>query len=88
MLVNEEMGLELPEGDYETVAGFMLHLMGHIPRRGERLRYKGLRLVITEMRGLKIEKVLLTRQRQAAAIQGVPKKTEGAQNKTNKGQSA
>ena len=62
--INEEMGLELPEGeDYETVAGFVLHLLGHIPRQGEQLRYKGLKLVITKMRGMKIEEVLLTRER-------------------------
>jgi len=61
--VNEEMGLELPEGDYETVAGFVLHLLGHIPKTNEQLRYKGLKLVITEMRGLKIEKILLTKEK-------------------------
>jgi len=60
---NEEMGLELPEGDYETVAGFALHLLGHIPRQGEQLRYKGLKLVITKMRGVKIEEILLTKER-------------------------
>ncbi len=61
---NEEMGLELPEGeDYETVAGFVLNLLGHIPRQGEQLRYKGLKLVITKMRGRKIEEVLLTKER-------------------------
>jgi len=61
--VNEEMGVELPEGDYETVAGFVLHLLGHIPRQGEQLRYKGLKLVITKMRGMKIEEILLTKER-------------------------
>jgi len=61
--VNEEMGVELPEGDYETVAGFVLHLLGHIPRQGEQLRYKGLKLVITKMRGLKIEEILLTKEK-------------------------
>ncbi len=65
--VNEEMGLELPEGDYETVAGFVLHLLGHIPRQGEQLRYKGLKLVITKMRGLKIEEILLTKESGAAS---------------------
>jgi len=64
---NEEMGLELPEGDYETVAGFILHLLGHIPKVGERLRYKGMNVVITEMRGVKIEKVLLTKKKHAAS---------------------
>lgn len=61
--VNEEMELDLPGGDYETVAGFVLHLLGHIPRQNEQLRYKGLKLVITEMRGLKIEKILLTKEK-------------------------
>ncbi len=62
---NEEMELELPEGeDYETVAGFILNLLGHIPRRGEQLKYKGLKIVITKMRGLKIEEVLLTKEKQ------------------------
>ena len=61
---NEEMELELPEGeDYETVAGFILNLLGHIPRRGEQLKYKGLKIVITKMRGLKIEEVLLTKEK-------------------------
>jgi len=64
---NEEMGLELPAGDYETVAGFVLNLLGYIPRQGERLRYKGMRIVITEMRGLKIEKILLTKEKHAAS---------------------
>jgi len=64
---NEEMGLELPSGDYETVAGFVLNLLGYIPRQGERLRYKGMRIVITEMRGLKIEKILLTKEKHAAS---------------------
>lgn len=60
---NEEMDLELPEGDYETVAGFALHLLGYIPEQGEQLRYQGLKLVITKMRGVKIEEILLTKEK-------------------------
>jgi putative hemolysin len=63
--VNEQMELDLPEGDYETVAGFILCLLGHIPKQNEQLRYRGLKLVITEMRGRKIEKVLLTKEKEA-----------------------
>ena len=62
---NEELQLELPEGDYETVAGFILYLLGRIPRRNEQLRYHDLKIVITEMRGMKIEKILLTRESDA-----------------------
>ena len=65
---NEEMELELPEGDYETVAGFILNLLGHIPKRGEQLRYRGLKIVITKMRGLKIEEVLLTKEKKTKNV--------------------
>ena len=62
---NEEMELDLPEGDdYETVAGFILRLLGHIPRRNEQLRYKGKKIMITEMREQKIEKIMLTKETQ------------------------
>jgi len=80
--VNEEMELDLPEGeDYETVAGFILSLLGHIPRRHEQLRYKGLKMVITEMKGLKIEKILLTNERQAAAKRNYEKESDKPENK-------
>jgi putative hemolysin len=74
---NEEMGLNLPEGeDYETVAGLILSLLGHIPKPNEKLRYRGLKIVITEMKGLKIEKILLTREQQAGTVQRVYHETE------------
>ncbi len=58
----EQLGVELPSGDYETVAGFVLSLLGHLPREGEQIRYDKLKLVITEMKGRKIEKVLITKE--------------------------
>jgi len=53
----------LPEGDYETVAGFVLHLLGRIPKQGKQLKYKGLKMVITKMKGHKIEEILLTKEK-------------------------
>jgi len=58
---NEKMELGFPEGEYETVAGFILSLLGHIPKEGEQLRYDNLKLVITNMKGLRIERVLVAR---------------------------
>ena len=63
---NEEMGLELPEGEYETVAGFVLNLLRRIPRPNEQIVYKDMKLVVSEMRGVKIEKIVLTRGGYAA----------------------
>lgn len=59
--VNEQLDLELPLGDYETVAGFILSRLGYIPKEGEQIRYNKLKLVVTNMKGMKIEKVLVTR---------------------------
>ncbi len=64
---NDRMGIDIPEGDYETVAGFILSRLGHIPREGERLLHKGFILEITEMRGVRIEQVKATR---VATVEG------------------
>lgn len=59
---NEKLELALPDGDYETVAGFVLNLLGHIPKEGEQLKYEKLKFVVTEMKGVKVEKILVTRE--------------------------
>ncbi|MFC1943924.1 hemolysin family protein [Chloroflexota bacterium] len=63
---NEELGLNLPEGQYETISGFALELLGHIPEEGEQVKYADLRLTISEVKGVKIEKILITRIADAA----------------------
>lgn len=70
---NEQIGIELPEDDeYETIAGFILKRLGLIPRQGQVLRYNGLKLVITRMRGKKIEEVLITREKRLMPSAGEP----------------
>jgi putative hemolysin len=64
---NEQLGLSLPEGSYETVAGFVLSLLGHIPAEGEQTVYKELTLAITKMKGTKIDKVLITKDDHTAS---------------------
>ena len=59
--LNEELGIELPDGDYETIAGFVLDVLGHIPAPGEQLEHDNLKIEVTEMNGLKIEAIELTR---------------------------
>ena len=64
--VNEELDLGLPNGDYETVAGFIMSHLGRIPKQGEHLKYKDLKLTILKMRGRKIERILVTKEKDAA----------------------
>jgi putative hemolysin len=68
---NETLELGLPEGPYETVAGFVLDLLGHIPKEGEQIKYNKLKMVITEIKGVKIEKVLVTKEKDAATTPDV-----------------
>ena len=58
---NAQLHLGLPDGAYETLAGFVLSSLGRIPREGEQIRVEGLRLTISEMKGVKIEKILVTK---------------------------
>jgi CBS domain containing-hemolysin-like protein len=58
---NEDLELAIPDGDYETVAGFVLSVLGHIPREGEQVQGDGFRMVVAEVQGVKIERVRVTR---------------------------
>jgi putative hemolysin len=59
---NEQLGLEIPAGDYETVAGFALSILGRLPEEGERVKHGDLHLVITEIRGSKIAKLTISKE--------------------------
>ncbi|MBI2863610.1 MAG: HlyC/CorC family transporter [Chloroflexi bacterium] len=60
--INEQLALSLPPGDYDTIAGFILNELGHIPQEGEELSPQGLRLTVSQMHGVKIEKLLLVKE--------------------------
>ncbi|PIW16420.1 hypothetical protein COW36_11660, partial [bacterium (Candidatus Blackallbacteria) CG17_big_fil_post_rev_8_21_14_2_50_48_46] len=52
--VNEILDIELPEGQYQTIAGFVLAQLGHIPDAGASLNYQGLEISVTHVMGPKI----------------------------------
>lgn len=59
--VDEELGIKLPEGTYETIAGFVLDSLGHIPVEQEQFDHDGLRIEVTQMQDQKIEIIKLTK---------------------------
>jgi CBS domain containing-hemolysin-like protein len=60
---NEELELDLPEDeDYETVAGFVLAELGHIPIEGEEFTRDGITVKVTKVEGNRVEEVTITRQ--------------------------
>lgn len=59
--INEDLELDLPEGDYQTLAGFMLDRLGRIPEEGDVVEFRNLRLTVKVMDGVRIEQVELRR---------------------------
>ena len=59
--INEEMDLGIPEGDYQTLAGFILDRLGSIPEVGDVMEIGDLRITIKAMEGVRIEEVELRR---------------------------
>lgn len=57
----EELNLPIPEGDYETVAGYALSLLGHLPTVGESVESDDLRVTVVEMDERRIEQLVITR---------------------------
>jgi putative hemolysin len=57
--VNELTGIELPEGDWDTVGGFLYHLLGHVPDEGEVAVFDGHRIVADKVNGRRIARVLI-----------------------------
>jgi putative hemolysin len=48
------------DGTYETLAGFISMLLGHIPQVADRVEWGGFRFEIVDMDGRRIDKVLVT----------------------------
>jgi CBS domain containing-hemolysin-like protein len=68
--VVDVLGLELPEGAYETLAGFLLDRFGHIPVVGEEVEHEGWRFAVVAMDRRRIETV--------QAVRPVPAPDEGS----------
>lgn len=54
---NDQLNLHLPDGEYQTVAGFVLDRLGYIPEIGEIVEYESLKLTVRDMNGIRIEQV-------------------------------
>ena len=59
--INERLRLDIPEGDYQTIAGFILERLGRIPDEGDRVQYQDMELTVKLMEGVKILEVELRR---------------------------
>ena len=65
---NDELGLKIPEGDYETIAGFFLEQAQKLPEPGTRVRFGNLRMQIGDMDGSKILNIQVRRVTEVAEV--------------------
>ncbi|ASW57320.1 hypothetical protein CIK06_00505 [Plantactinospora sp. KBS50] len=53
----EQTGFRLPEGPYETLAGFVMARLGHIPVPGETVQERGYEFTVVEVERHRVEQV-------------------------------
>jgi magnesium and cobalt transporter len=60
--LEEHFGIKLPEGEYESVGGFVIHLLGQIPKVGQKILFEDLEMTIKSADLRKIDKILIKRK--------------------------
>src|SRR5205807_5042146 len=68
--VNELTDAGLPEGDWDTVAGLVFNLLGHVPTEGETVEFNGHRLRAEKVQGRRIGRVRITKLAPAEPREG------------------
>src|SRR5262249_3084044 len=51
---SDELGIELPDTEWDTIGGLMLNLLGHVPDDGESVRFKNLELTAEDVQERRI----------------------------------
>ena len=57
----EQIGLEIPDGPYETASGFVMHYLGRIPKDHDVVSVNGLRITVLSMEGKRAGQLLISR---------------------------
>jgi CBS domain containing-hemolysin-like protein len=59
--LEEHFNIEFPEGEYESVGGFIIHTLGKIPKSGDKITFQDLEMDIESADDRKIYKIHITR---------------------------
>lgn len=61
--INEQLNINLPEDDFDTLGGFVFHLLGRIPVRYEKVSHNTLDFIVQDISGHKINTVKVVKNR-------------------------
>ena len=59
--LTEQTQLDIPDGPYETVSGFVMHYLGRIPREHDVVNLNGLSITVLSMEGKRAGQLLISR---------------------------
>ncbi len=65
--VNEQLGLELQEPDYDTIAGYVMSKLGRVPRLHDVVEADHVRIRVEEMDGMRVARISLSLQDSSSA---------------------
>lgn len=60
----EHLDVQLPKGDFESVGGFIIHLLGRIPQLHEKIPFEGLEFTVKKADQRKVDEILVKRRYQ------------------------
>jgi len=56
-----DAAVEIPEGPYETLSGFVMHFLGRIPVEGDIVKVNGIQITVQSMEGKRVGRLLISR---------------------------
>lgn len=59
---NELFDARIPEGDYDTIGGFVISLLGRLPKAGEEIRYRNFGFTALDVQGQRLMKIVVSRR--------------------------
>jgi len=60
--INEILNIEIPENDFETLGGFIFDLLGRVPKKGEKIKYHNLKIIIEQVVKNRIRRVKIIKE--------------------------
>jgi len=55
--VNDQLGIRLPEDEFETIGGFLLGLFGRLPAEGDQIKHQNVLFTVLRLRKNRISRI-------------------------------
>jgi CBS domain containing-hemolysin-like protein len=66
--INDLLHVALPQDEFDTIGGFVLHVFGKVPERGETIEFENIRFRIESVGRTRILKIRIEKEKPAQAV--------------------